>query len=688
MPQHDRVIDNQTFPATRADLNSLFAAIRSLNSGATEPLDTAPGMLWTDTTTQTLKQRNLSDSKWHVIGSLQDNKVLEKNGAYTVELKDSGCFIVVNASTAFDIALPPAVGVGKNFRVSFKRVDDTGSAVSVVAVGSDKIDGETRRLLELQYESFDLVSDGNNQWYVAAATSQMLDGISKVKKVTELPVSPEPTTLYVGDSDIYFGANGVTGGKATSAEIGEGQNDVSFMTPQRSNGLLEWRRRPSISGVHREPHGVPGGAFTGGGWEKRELTGSFEDNHWIYDGFRLGQMRLKTPGLYHFEGGAIAHNVGKTKLGIWDKNFGHFIATGPLFCADTFDSSVYCSISGVFPVFNATEIELHQFAERSGDSTAKGIPTNARPSSEESYAHLDVYRICDVQPLLWRLTFSKANPNDVVSYYKVVPLAAAQSASSSTGGSSHLTGFLDALSALAGGSLAALSGANRFEVSSGGSGGVQAINEVPWANDPSAALAAEWIVWDGPRPAGFHIHRHPNSSDDAVQLHRSDDSGASWHLVDQWYVGAEWPESESDVVVDATLAAPPLSGVQTWRILGTAPKGISVWSVDLFDQNDATGESVLATNISASSEYGAGHEAALAFDQNPNTRWTSVLKNGEQWLKWDSAPFSSFSLRQYVSSYQFFGAKLQRMEAGGGWTDVVSLPEERDMTVNTGISIA
>jgi len=271
-------------------------------------------------------------------------------------------------------------------------------------------------------------------------------------------------------------------------------------------------------------------------------------------------------------------------------------------------------------------------------------------------------------PTLWRLTFPKTNPSDVVSYHQVEPF----------------DGDPDA----AGVSLASVSGLKRFAVSSGGSGGVQAINAVPWANDPSAALAAEWIVWDGPRPAGFHIHRHPNSSDDAVQLHRSDDSGASWHLVDQWYVGAEWPESESDVVVDATLAAPPLSGVQTWRILGTAPKGISVWSVDLFDQNDATGESVLATNISASSEYGAGHEAALAFDQNPNTRWTSVLKNGEQWLKWDSAPFSSFSLRQYVSSYQFFGAKLQRMEAGGGWTDVVSLPEERDMTVNTGISIA
>jgi len=395
MPQHDRVIDNQTFPATRADLNSLFAAIRSLNSGATEPLDTAPGMLWTDTTTQTLKQRNLSDSKWHVIGSLQDNKVLEKNGAYTVELKDSGCFIVVNASTAFDIALPPAVGVGKNFRVSFKRVDDTGSAVSVVAVGSDKIDGETRRLLELQYESFDLVSDGNNQWYVATAASGALDGISKVKKVTELPTSPEPSTLYVADSAIYFGADRLTSGgaaapKATDADARDARNDTSFMTPRSTHLVIDEALSQFVSAQHQAPSGTNGGAFTGGGWEKRDLTMSFGDGSW---GAELSNGRISIPkGLYRFEGGAIAHNVGKTKLGIWDATNGKFIAYGVSHSANTLNCPVYCVITYFGDVLGDVEIELRQFAERSGDSTAKGIPANT-PPIDESYAHLNVFRI-------------------------------------------------------------------------------------------------------------------------------------------------------------------------------------------------------------------------------------------------------------------------------------------------------
>lgn len=64
MSQHDYVIANQTFPATRTDLNNAFGAIVSQNSGATAPSTTYAYQLWYDTSTNKLKQRNADNDAW------------------------------------------------------------------------------------------------------------------------------------------------------------------------------------------------------------------------------------------------------------------------------------------------------------------------------------------------------------------------------------------------------------------------------------------------------------------------------------------------------------------------------------------------------------------------------------------------------------------------------------------------
>lgn len=64
MAQHDYVIDNQTFPNTRADINSALAAIVSSNSGASAPSTTYAYQLWYDTTADILKIRNADDDAW------------------------------------------------------------------------------------------------------------------------------------------------------------------------------------------------------------------------------------------------------------------------------------------------------------------------------------------------------------------------------------------------------------------------------------------------------------------------------------------------------------------------------------------------------------------------------------------------------------------------------------------------
>ena len=73
MSQNDLVIANQSFPATRADINSALQALGSLNSGSSAPATTYANMLWYDTTNNTLKMRAEANDAWISIGYLDQN---------------------------------------------------------------------------------------------------------------------------------------------------------------------------------------------------------------------------------------------------------------------------------------------------------------------------------------------------------------------------------------------------------------------------------------------------------------------------------------------------------------------------------------------------------------------------------------------------------------------------------------
>ena len=53
MAQHDYIISNQGFPATRADINNVLNSIATLNSGTSAPATQYAGQLWINTTTAT-----------------------------------------------------------------------------------------------------------------------------------------------------------------------------------------------------------------------------------------------------------------------------------------------------------------------------------------------------------------------------------------------------------------------------------------------------------------------------------------------------------------------------------------------------------------------------------------------------------------------------------------------------------
>lgn len=76
MAQHDYVIDNQTAPNFRSDLNNALAAIVSNNSGDFAPSPIYANMIWYDTTLKRLRMRSEANDAWIDLGTLdQVNKV-------------------------------------------------------------------------------------------------------------------------------------------------------------------------------------------------------------------------------------------------------------------------------------------------------------------------------------------------------------------------------------------------------------------------------------------------------------------------------------------------------------------------------------------------------------------------------------------------------------------------------------
>lgn len=72
MATHDYVIDNQSAPAFRSDLNNALQAIVTQNSNATAPTTTYANMVWYDTAANQLKKRNEANSAWITLGTIDE----------------------------------------------------------------------------------------------------------------------------------------------------------------------------------------------------------------------------------------------------------------------------------------------------------------------------------------------------------------------------------------------------------------------------------------------------------------------------------------------------------------------------------------------------------------------------------------------------------------------------------------
>jgi hypothetical protein len=119
--QHDFVLDNQSFPAFRIDLNNALLSLATLSAGATEPTVTYSNQLWADTGTGVLFMRDSANLTWLPVARLSSGKAV---------VAESADACTGNSVTATTATSANALNSANTFRINGLGVGTPASAIA------------------------------------------------------------------------------------------------------------------------------------------------------------------------------------------------------------------------------------------------------------------------------------------------------------------------------------------------------------------------------------------------------------------------------------------------------------------------------------------------------------------------------------------------------------------------------
>ncbi len=128
MAQHDYVIDNQSFPATRADINSVLQAIVSNNSGSSAPSTTFANQIWYDTSENKLYIRNEDNDAWIPLFLLDQSNDVGQTLVTTVAVEDASGTNTAGTSLTIKGGAGTGTGAGGNIILQTANAGSSGSS--------------------------------------------------------------------------------------------------------------------------------------------------------------------------------------------------------------------------------------------------------------------------------------------------------------------------------------------------------------------------------------------------------------------------------------------------------------------------------------------------------------------------------------------------------------------------------
>ena len=129
MTQHDYVIDNQSFPATRTDLNNVLQAIVSNNSGTSAPSTTFANQIWYDSSANILYIRNEDNDANIPLLQFDQSADVAATLATVIDILDASG--TNQAGTALTIRGGAGTGTGAGGSIILQTADGGSSGSSV-----------------------------------------------------------------------------------------------------------------------------------------------------------------------------------------------------------------------------------------------------------------------------------------------------------------------------------------------------------------------------------------------------------------------------------------------------------------------------------------------------------------------------------------------------------------------------
>jgi len=146
-------------------------------------------------------------------------------GTYTVVAADRNTVKLLDATAGdFSVTMPDPTVVGNGFRVSFKKIDASANAITILPFSAETFDGAATYSLSTQYAVITLVTNGTNWFLVSSNISPKAPTRQYLKTGTTYTT---PANCRVIRAKFIGGGGGGGGATLGSASGGSG-GDTSF----------------------------------------------------------------------------------------------------------------------------------------------------------------------------------------------------------------------------------------------------------------------------------------------------------------------------------------------------------------------------------------------------------------------------------------------------------------------------
>lgn len=237
MAQSDYNVENASGAIVRADINSIYSASKTSNSGATAPPSAEAFQLWGDSSNDLLRVRAADNNSWINVAGLSD-RIETITSNRVVNLTDYGKVFLVNNTNSVTIELTDIAG---DFNIIVKKIGTGEVTVEPSTASTRTIDGATSLSITNTNDTIQIHGDGTN-WYTTASfggaapdySSEWLTLDDTIRTITQADfgtsISRIDWTLRK-DSIYYVGLSvlsGDNGGQAIDATLSSGRLTIRY----------------------------------------------------------------------------------------------------------------------------------------------------------------------------------------------------------------------------------------------------------------------------------------------------------------------------------------------------------------------------------------------------------------------------------------------------------------------------